>query len=69
VRTAAVVKVPRRPYESFEARARHGGAILDLPRLCTLDVNHGGSSGFGRKYRERLNGNWGIVDVAMSSPR
>ncbi len=28
-----------------------------------LDVNHGGSSGFGRAYRERLNGNWGIVDV------
>ena len=29
-----------------------------------LDVNHGGSTGFGRKYRERLLGNWGIVDVA-----
>jgi dipeptidyl aminopeptidase/acylaminoacyl peptidase len=28
-----------------------------------LDVNHGGSSGFGRAYRERLNGNWGLVDV------
>ena len=31
--------------------------------FALLDVNHGGSSGFGRKYRERLNGNWGIVDV------
>jgi len=28
-----------------------------------LDVNHGGSSGFGRDYRQRLNGNWGVVDV------
>jgi dipeptidyl aminopeptidase/acylaminoacyl peptidase len=28
-----------------------------------LDVNHGGSSGFGRAYRERLDGNWGVVDV------
>ena len=28
-----------------------------------MDVNHGGSSGFGRAYRERLNGNWGVVDV------
>ena len=28
-----------------------------------LDVNYGGSSGYGRAYRERLNGNWGIVDV------
>ncbi|KAH9949250.1 alpha/beta-hydrolase [Amylocystis lapponica] len=28
-----------------------------------LDVNYGGSSGYGRKYIERLAGNWGIVDV------
>jgi dipeptidyl aminopeptidase/acylaminoacyl peptidase len=31
--------------------------------FAMLDVNHGGSSGFGRQYRERLDGNWGIVDV------
>jgi dipeptidyl aminopeptidase/acylaminoacyl peptidase len=29
-----------------------------------LDVNYGGSSGFGREYRQRLVKNWGIVDVA-----
>ncbi|WP_284199889.1 prolyl oligopeptidase family serine peptidase [Alicyclobacillus sacchari] len=28
-----------------------------------LDVNYGGSTGYGRKYRERLNGRWGIVDL------
>ncbi len=32
--------------------------------IAVLDVNYGGSSGFGRDYRRRLDGNWGIVDVA-----
>ncbi len=31
--------------------------------FAIIDVNYGGSSGYGRKYRQRLNGNWGIVDI------
>jgi dipeptidyl aminopeptidase/acylaminoacyl peptidase len=55
----------------------HGGPTaqvvprLDLEKafftsrgIGIIDVNYGGSSGYGRAYRERLRGQWGIVDVA-----
>ncbi|KAG2492500.1 hypothetical protein HYH03_009165 [Edaphochlamys debaryana] len=30
---------------------------------AVADIDYGGSTGYGREYRQRLNGRWGVVDV------
>lgn len=62
----------RPPYIAFVhgGPTSHEAGVLD-PTIAfftsrgigVVDVNYGGSTGYGRAYRERLRGQWGVVDV------
>lgn len=52
------------PTSSSSSSLKYSTQFWTSRGIAVLDVNYGGSSGYGRAYRERLNGQWGIVDVA-----
>jgi dipeptidyl aminopeptidase/acylaminoacyl peptidase len=51
------------PTSSTSMTLRYAVQYWTSRGIAVLDVNYGGSSGYGRSYTERLNGAWGIVDV------
>jgi dipeptidyl aminopeptidase/acylaminoacyl peptidase len=51
------------PTGSTSSVYRLAAAYYTSRGIAVLDVDYGGSTGYGTEYRRRLNGKWGIVDV------
>jgi dipeptidyl aminopeptidase/acylaminoacyl peptidase len=51
------------PTASTGTTLRYGVQFWTSHGIAVVDVDYGGSTGYGREYRKRLEGNWGIVDV------
>ncbi|MGH8889413.1 MAG: prolyl oligopeptidase family serine peptidase [Acidothermaceae bacterium] len=58
-----IVFVHGGPTSASSAAFRLEYAYFTSRGIGIIDVNYGGSTGYGRDYRERLRGQWGIVDV------
>ncbi|MCB0417457.1 MAG: S9 family peptidase [Bdellovibrionaceae bacterium] len=58
-----LVKSHGGPTTATTVRLNPGIQFWTSRGFAVLDVNYGGSTGYGREYMKRLEGNWGVVDV------
>ena len=59
-----IVWVHGGPTDHVTAKLSLEKAYFTSRGIGIIDVNYGGSTGYGRLYRNRLNREWGVVDVA-----
>ena len=62
-RPPLLVKSHGGPTGATSAALSLGNQFWTSRGIAVVDVNYGGSTGYGTAYRRRLNGRWGIVDV------
>ncbi len=62
IKSPLIVKAHSGPTSYFDGSINSEVQYWTSRGFIVAEVNYGGSSGFGREYRERLNYKWGIVD-------
>ncbi len=63
IKSPLIIKAHSGPTACFDGSLNLEVQYWTNRGFTVAEVNYGGSSGFGREYRERLNYNWGLIDT------
>jgi dipeptidyl aminopeptidase/acylaminoacyl peptidase len=62
-RPPLIVRSHGGPTSSASTGLSLGTQLMTSRGIAVVDVDYGGSTGYGRSYRKRLEGQWGVVDL------